>query len=198
MSMLRAFIALELPGGLQKAISQVIERLQGTAGRSSVRWVSAENIHLTLKFLGDVAPTGVDLIEEAMKAEAALQNGFKVEAGGLGAFPNLKRPRVIWLGVDAPPELASLQHGIDSATAQLGYASECRLFSPHLTLGRVRENASPSEIAVIASALKDEKFDSPGAVVVDTVHLFKSDLKSSGSVYTRLFSAPFSSKKKKE
>ena len=198
MSMLRAFIALELPGGLQKVISQVIERLQAKAGKTSVRWVPAANIHLTLKFLGDVAPTGLGLIEEAMMSEASLHNDIRMEAGGLGAFPNLKRPRVIWMGVDAPPELASLQHGIDSATARLGYASESRSFSPHLTLGRVRENASSSELSVITSALQEVKFTSPEPFVVDAVHLFKSDLQPSGSVYTRLFSAPFSSKKKKE
>lgn len=188
MSMLRAFIAIELPGGLQKAISQVIERLQATAGKSAVRWVSASNIHLTLKFLGDIAPTSLGVIEEALRTEAGLHSGFRMEAGELGAFPNTKRPRVIWLGVDAPPELNSLQRGIDSATAKLGYASETRPFSPHLTLGRVRENASSSELSVLASKLIEVSFDSPSSFEVDAVHLFKSDLLPGGSVYTRLFS----------
>lgn len=193
MKMLRAFIALELPGGLQKSISLVIERLQATAGKSAVRWVPAANIHLTLKFLGEVAPSGVALIEEALKAEAGLHCGFKIEVGGLDAFPNSKRPRVVWLGVDAPPDLASLQRAIDSATSRLGYDSETRPFSPHLTLGRVRENASPAHIASLTAALKEVKFNSPGEVFVETVHLFKSDLHPGGSVYTRLFSAPLSS-----
>lgn len=189
MSMLRAFIAIELPSGLQKEISQVIERLQTTAGKSAVRWVSASNIHLTLKFLGDIAPTSLGVIEEALKSEAGLHSGFRMEAGGLGAFPNTKRPRVIWLGVDAPPELTSLQRGIDSATAKLGYASETRPFSPHLTLGRVRENASSSELSALASKLNEVSFHSPGSIDVGAVHLFKSDLLPGGSVYTRLFSA---------
>jgi len=189
MSMLRAFIAIELPGGLQKAISQVIERLQLPAGKSAVRWVQASNIHLTLKFLGDVAPTSLGVIEEALKTEAGSHSDFRMEAGGLGAFPNIKRPRVIWLGVDAPPELTSLQRGIDSATAKLGYASETRPFSPHLTLGRVRENASSTELTILASKLNEVKFDSPGSFKVDAVHLFKSNLLPGGSVYTRLYSA---------
>jgi RNA 2',3'-cyclic 3'-phosphodiesterase len=189
MSMLRVFIAIELPGGLQKAISQVIERLQATAGRSAVRWAPATNIHLTLKFLGEIAPTGLGVIEEALKNEAGLHPGFRMEAAGLGAFPNTKRPRVIWLGVEAPPELTAVQRGIDAAIARLGYASETRAFSPHLTLGRVRENASPSELAVLAAKLNEVKFDSPGPFDVVTVHLFKSDLLPGGSVYTRLFSA---------
>ena len=189
MSMLRAFIAIELPGGLQKEISQVIERLQTTAGKSAVRWVAASNIHLTLKFLGDIAPTSLGVIEEALRIEAGLHSGFRMEAGGLGAFPNTKRPRVIWLGVDAPPELTSLQRGIDSATAKLGYASETRPFSPHLTLGRVRENASSSELSALASKLNEVRFHSPGSFDVGAVQLFKSDLLPGGSVYTRLFSA---------
>jgi len=187
--MLRAFIAIELPGGLQKAISQVIERLQATASKPAVRWVSASNIHLTLKFLGDSAPTSLGVIEEALKTEVGLHSGFRMEAGGLGAFPNTKRPRVIWLGVDAPPELTSLQRGIDTATAKLGYASEARPFSPHLTLGRVRENTSSSELSALAAQLKEVRFHSPGSFEVDAVHIFKSDLLPGGSVYTRLFSA---------
>ena len=196
--MLRAFIAIELSAELQKAISQVLERLQAKAGKSTVRWVSPANIHLTVKFLGEVAPNGVALIEEALTAEAAFHTGFWLEANGLGAFPNTRKPRVIWIGVDMPSELASLQHGIDSATARLGYPSESRPFSPHLTLGRVRENASVSELASISSALKEIHFTSPGPFVISSVHLYKSDLQPSGSVYTRLFSAPLANSKVKE
>jgi 2'-5' RNA ligase len=196
--MLRAFIAVELSGGLQKAISQVIERLQASAGKSVVRWVPASNVHLALKFLGDIAPTSVGLIEEALKVEAGLNSPFRIEAGGLGAFPNTKRPRVIWLGLDAPPELTSVQRGIDLAMTRLGYESESRPFSPHLTLGRVRENASSAELSVLSSALNEVIFDSPGSFTVDEVLLFKSNLLPSGSVYTRLFSASLHKPKDKE
>ncbi len=120
MSMLRAFIAIELPVGLQKAISQVVERLQFPAGKSAVRWVTVSNIHLTLKFLGEVAPTSLGVIEESLKTETALHPDFRMEAGGLGAFPNIKRPRVIWLGVNAPTELTSLQRGIELGDRQVG------------------------------------------------------------------------------
>lgn len=198
MSMLRAFIAIELPGGLQKAISQVIEYLHLPAVKSAVRWVPVINIHLTLKFLGEVAPTSLGVIEEALRTEAGLHSDFRMEVGGLGAFPNSKRPRVIWLGVDAPPELNSMQRGIDLATAKLGYASETRPFSPHLTLGRVRENASPAELSVLASNLNEVRFHSPGPFEVDAVHLFKSDLLPGGSVYTRLYSASLLNLKDKE
>jgi 2'-5' RNA ligase len=192
MSMLRTFIAIELPGDLQIEISQIIGRLQNKAGKSGVRWVSAENIHLTLKFLGDVSSSAITDIQELLKLEAAHHHPFTATIGGVGAFPNQKRPRIIWLGVNSPPELASLQHGIESALAKLGYLLDERPFSPHLTLGRVRENASTTELAALASALKDIQIGILGKVTVDNIHLFKSDLQPGGSVYTRLCSAQLS------
>ena len=189
MNMLRAFIAIDLPGDLQKAISQTVELLQKKAGSSGVRWVAAENIHLTLKFLGDVSPSGVAAIQDMLKTESGLRTRFHLKVGGLGTFPNQKHPRVVWLGVDTPPELISLQHGMESASAKLGYAPETRPFSPHLTLGRVRETATTAELAALTSALKEIKINALGEFLVEEVHLFKSDLLPGGSVYTRLYSA---------
>ncbi len=192
MSMLRAFIAIELPVELQKAISRSIGQLQKTSGKSGVRWVSVENIHLTLKFLGEVSPSNVDLIQHMLSTEASLHPRFQISVGQLGAFPNPRRPRVIWLGVDAPPELATLQRGIENATAKLGYPPDDRFFSPHLTLGRVRENASSTELTALCAALESMKTSSLGIAQVEGIHLFKSDLLPSGAVYTRLFSATLS------
>jgi RNA 2',3'-cyclic 3'-phosphodiesterase len=192
MSMLRAFIAIELPAELQKAISQCIGQLQKTAGKSGVRWVLVENIHLTLKFLGEVSPSSVDLIQQMLSTEANLHSRFQITVGQLGAFPNPRRPRVIWLGVDAPPELAALQRGIESAAAKLGYPPEDRSFSPHLTLGRVREKASSTELTALCASLESMKTRSLGIAQVEGIHLFKSDLLPSGAVYTRLFSATLS------
>jgi len=190
MSMLRAFIAIELPVELQKAISRSIGQLQKAAGKSGVRWVAAENIHLTLKFLGEVSPTNVDLIQQMLSAEAGLHPRFHIEVAQLGAFPNNKRPRVVWLGVEAPPELATLQRGVESAAAKLGYPPEDRPFSPHLTVGRVRENAPSTELTALTAALESLKIGTLGTVQVKALHLFKSDLLPGGAVYTRLFSAP--------
>jgi 2'-5' RNA ligase len=190
--MLRSFIAIELPGDLQIEISQIIGRLQNKAGKSCVRWVSVENIHLTLKFLGDITSSAIADIQELIKSEATNQLTFNVEIGGSGAFPNIKRPRIIWLGVNSPPELASLQSGIVIALSKLGYPIEERPFSPHLTLGRVRENASTAELAAITSALNDVRIGILGKVSVDKIHLFKSDLQPGGSVYTKLYSAQLS------
>jgi 2'-5' RNA ligase len=113
-----------------------------------------------------------------------------MQVNRLASFPGPKRPRVIYIGLQAPAELEALQHGIESVTRRLGYESEERGFSPHLTIGRVRQNISASNQQKIRRALEETRIDSLGTARVDSVHLYNSDLKPTGSVYTRLFSAP--------
>ncbi len=155
-----------------------------------VRWVPMENMHLTLKFLGDVAPSNVDLLTQMISAEADLFEGFELQLDGLGSFPSLKRPRVIYIGIEAPAVLNALQRGIESASRRLGYESEERGFSPHLTIGRVKQNITATEQQTIRRALEGTKIDWLGTAKIDSLHLYKSDLKPTGSVYTRLYSAP--------
>jgi RNA 2',3'-cyclic 3'-phosphodiesterase len=189
MNLLRAFIAVDLPFEIRDAIGRVMTPLQKGIG-SIVRWVPMENMHLTLKFLGDVSPSNVEMISQMLQAEADLFNCFDLRLSGLGSFPNLKRPRVIFIGIQAPPTLESLQRGIESASRRLGYESEERGFSPHLTIGRLRQNVTASEQQATRRALEETRIDSLGTARVDSVHLYKSDLKPSGSVYTKLYSAP--------
>lgn len=189
MNLLRAFIAIEIPVTIREAICKATEPLQHGI-RAAVRWVPMQNMHLTLKFLGDVSPSNIELLSEMLRAEADLFPCFDLHLGGLGSFPNLKRPRVIYVGVQAPATLEALQRGIESASRRLGYESEERGFSPHLTIGRVRQTATATEQQSIRRALEETRIDALGTARVDSVHLYKSDLKPSGSVYTRLFSAP--------
>lgn len=190
MSLLRTFIAVEIPPQMQRSIQREIEPLRQMIGTSLVRWLPAENIHLTLKFFGDVSPANVDMLTQMLRAEADACSPFDIQLGGLGSFPSLKLPRVIYIGIQAPAGLEALYHGIQSAAARLGYESEPRSFSPHLTIGRVRQNVISSEQQKIRRALEEIKIDSLGTARVDSVHLYKSDLKPGGSVYTRLYSAP--------
>ncbi|MGB8980984.1 MAG: RNA 2',3'-cyclic phosphodiesterase [Anaerolineales bacterium] len=190
MSLLRAFIAIEIPLEIRQAICKAASNLRQGSG-ALVRWVPTENMHLTLKFLGDVSPANVELLTQMLRAEADLFSGFEIQLGGLASFPNLKRPRVIYVGIQAPAALEALQRGIDSASRRLGYESEERGFSPHLTIGRVRQTVTGAEQQQIRRALEETNIDSLGTARVDSVHLYKSDLKPTGSVYTRLFSAPF-------
>jgi 2'-5' RNA ligase len=190
MPLLRTFIAVEIPPQMQKNIQKEIEPIRKAIGSSLVRWVPAQNIHLTLKFLGGVSPANLDMLIQMLRAEADSCPAFDIQLGGLGSFPSHKSPRVIYMGIQAPAGLEALYHGIQSAAARLGYEPESRSFLPHLTIGRVRQNATSSEQQKIRRALDEIKIDSLGTARVDSVHLYKSDLKPGGSVYTRLYSAP--------
>ena len=189
MSLLRTFIALEIPQELQQIIHKEIAHLRNTIG-TLVRWVPPGNVHLTLKFLGNISPANVDIVTQMIRAEADSCQPFVMQVSGLGCFPSPKRPRVIYIGLQAPAELEALQHGIESATTRLGYESKERGFAPHLTIGRVRQNISAADQQKIRRALEGTQIDSLGIARVDSVHLYNSDLKPTGSVYTRLFSAP--------
>jgi len=193
MSLLRAFIAVEIPPEIHKAIESKTAPLRAALGSSLVRWVPTSNIHLTLKFLGDVSPTNVEMLSQMLNVEVSQHESFKIKFGGLGTFPNPRRPRVIWVGIQAPAGLEALQHGIEAAAATLGYPDEKRPFSPHLTVGRVKQNADPAGFQKIRNALDETKIGSLGTAQVNAVHLFKSDLKPTGAVYMRLFSAPLKS-----
>ncbi|HSK87205.1 MAG TPA: RNA 2',3'-cyclic phosphodiesterase [Anaerolineales bacterium] len=189
MNLLRAFIAVEIPLPIRQAVYHAASDLQKEIS-SLVRWVPMDNMHLTLKFLGDISPSNVDMLSQMIRAEADLFQCFDFELSGLGSFPNLKRPRVIYIGIQAPALLEALHRGIESASHRLGYESEERGFSPHLTIGRVKQNIAPAEQQTIRRALEGTKIDSLGRARVDSVHLYKSDLQPTGSVYTKLYSAP--------
>ncbi|HTX91485.1 MAG TPA: RNA 2',3'-cyclic phosphodiesterase [Anaerolineales bacterium] len=188
--MLRSFIAVEIPAGIQDAIAQSTAALRKALPKPLIRWIARENIHLTLKFLGDVSPANLEQLAEALKAEAATHPCFSMSAGGLGAFPNPRRARVIWIGLDAPPALAALQRCVEATAAQLGYGPDERPFSPHLTIGRIGQSATSTDLQKVRAALEATKVGELGIVRVEAIQIFKSDLQPGGSVYTRLFSLP--------
>jgi 2'-5' RNA ligase len=125
-----------------------------------------------------------------LRNEAANIPCFEMHLAGLGAFPNLKRPRVLYIGIQAPAALDALARGIESASRRLGYEAEERPFAAHLTLGRVKQNINAAEQQQIRHAIEGTQVDLPGTARVDSVHLYKSELNPGGSVYTRLYSAP--------
>jgi 2'-5' RNA ligase len=192
MGLLRAFIAIELPSHVQDAIEKQTAHLRQVVGNDLIRWIPAQNMHLTLKFLGDIASSHVDFLKQLLTREATQQSQFDLQIGGLGAYPTSRRPRVLWVGLHAPAALASLQKSIEVGTTRLGYEHEVNAFSPHLTIGRVRQNISPSELPKIRAALDNIQLGNIGTARVDSVHLIKSELHPNGSVYTKLFSAPLS------
>lgn len=186
MSVIRAFIAIDLPPHIQQKLGEVLDQLKQPETRA-VRWVPAKNIHLTIKFLGDVSQANLEILTKLLKSEVGRFRPFEVRVGGLGAFPSMRRPRVVWVGVEAPPTLPAMQHSIEAGTVRLGYAAEDRPFSPHLTLGRVAHNASPDEVRSVADVLVGLKVGELGTALVDHVRLFRSDLQPGGAIYTPLY-----------
>lgn len=195
MSVIRAFIALDLSDELYQQLDSLSKDLIRRLPEVPVRWVPVENIHLTLKFLGDVSLANLEILEKMLETEILNHEPFEISVGDLGAFPSERRPRVIWVGVEAPPELAQMQRAIEAQTTRLGYAADTRPFSPHLTLGRVSRNAKSGEIRKVSEALENHKVGFLGVTRIREVHLYRSDLQPGGAVYTRLFSASLGSPK---
>ncbi len=192
MPVIRAFIAIEVPAEIHRRMEEATEPLREKLSSCPVRWVAIHNIHLTLKFLGDTSVSNLPVLENMLQAVAAMHQPFEVSVGQLGAFPSKTRPRVIWIGVQAPQELINLQRRIETETDHLGYPREERAFSPHLTLGRVSRNASPADVRRIGEAVVVSEIGWLGTMRVETVTLYRSDLHPSGAVYTPLFTAKLS------
>jgi 2'-5' RNA ligase len=191
--MLRSFVAIELPTEIQQAISRSTAPLQKVLPRPLVRWVASLNVHLTLKFLGDVSPANLERLAETLRLEVITYPAFAMSVNKLGAFPNPRRPRVFWIGLEAPPTLLALQRGVEAVVARMGYPLEDRPFSPHLTIGRVSQNATAAELQKIRTALEGATIGMLGIVQVNAIQIFKSDLQPSGPVYTPMYTLPLKS-----
>jgi 2'-5' RNA ligase len=195
MSVIRAFIAIDLSADIRRELDRLSNQLRQQMKALPVRWVPAGNIHLTLKFLGNVSPATLETLQNALQAEAARYAPFELRVGELGAFPSNRRPRVVWVNAFAPAELNQLQRGVEEQANRLGYAPEERGFTPHLTLGRVSRNANNSEIQRIGQALDTIQVGELGVMQVQDVRLFRSDLQPTGAVYTCLFIAQLKSER---
>ena len=190
MNPIRAFIAIDLPPSIQETIETQTSRLRQMLGDDIIRWVSARNMHLTLKFLGNTPASHLDFLKRMLAQAADSHPQFDLQIGGLGSFPNLKRPRVLWVGVHAPASFTYLQKAIEEGANRLGYEKEERPFSPHLTVGRVRQGLDLKKLQKISNSLSTIQLGKIGTARVDSVHLYQSDLNSEGSIYTKLFSIP--------
>jgi 2'-5' RNA ligase len=178
----RAFIAIDLPESVQSFLSEAQEALKLYGFR--VKWVRPQNIHLTLKFLGNTATADTDKIVAAMTLAAKDCPVVSLAAKGIGVFPDARRPRVIWAGLSGQLEIvANLQQTLDDHLADLGFPRETRAFKSHLTLGRVKAKIASTRMKAAIDKLKEfesEPFE------INQVILFKSELRSSGAVYTKV------------
>jgi len=188
MERIRSFIAIELPPQIRAELRSLEGKLK--AGQHPfVKWVDPGGIHLTLKFLGGIPATIVPEIVEAMTRTAEQVSPFALQLGGLGVFPNWQQPQVVWVGMGGEiDKLAGLHRDLETALSSLGFAPESRSFRAHLTLGRLREGASPKDRQDFAAWARSIKFESDLSFEVDSLSLMKSQLTPSGAIYTQLAS----------
>jgi 2'-5' RNA ligase len=182
---LRSFIAIELPGEVKASLAGIQQSLKKSG--ADIRWVKTDNIHLTLKFLGDIEEKSVASIIQMLKGTCKNHKVFSIEISNIGTFPVKRSPRVLWAGINDHGELMKLQLEIDKGMASLGFEPEKRVFSPHLTFGRFRSSRGRGALMEKIDMIKHDSF---GLFDVRSIYLIKSDLNPSGAVYSRLAEFP--------
>jgi 2'-5' RNA ligase len=183
---IRSFIAIELPPEL-KAILGSFQNEMASAGGSFVKWVAPDSIHITLKFLGNIVAEKVEAIGSAIEQACAGTGAFSLEMGELGGFPNLNQPRVLWVGLHGDIErVKSLQLNIDNSLVRLGFDKEKRGFTPHITLARMREKASPVDRRKFGELVTGKHFDFRYKIDVESINLMRSRLLPDGAVYSTM------------
>jgi len=187
---IRTFIAVDLPPSVLDALEQITSQLKEKLPNTPVRWVDVQKMHLTLKFLGDISKENIGMVEKILRSEGEKRSVMEIGIGGIGAFPKMRHPRVIWIGVEAPPDLFDLRRGIEDGVARLGYNYDKYEFTPHLTLGRISRKASARDVRTVGNVLHDFQVGFIGVARIEAVHLYRSDLSPDGAKYSCLYSAP--------
>jgi len=178
---IRTFVAVPVPLEVTRPLAAFAGKVGPEAGR--IRWVDPESMHLTLFFLGDVVEDRVPIIEEALERAAAGVRPFTARLDELGAFPDLERPRVIWVGIsEGAQQLGELKEAVDGVLEPLGFEPDRRPFHPHLTLGRVKKAGRRGAVAGAAS-----RWNLPaGSWTVDRLVFYQSTLTRKGAIYQQL------------
>ncbi|MBF0566239.1 MAG: RNA 2',3'-cyclic phosphodiesterase [Nitrospirae bacterium] len=180
---IRSFISVNIPStpGIEQTLGPLAKSVRG------VTWVKIENLHFTLKFLGDVEEQNIEDISSVLSAITSRYNPFSITLRGIGAFPNDKRPRVVWIGVEGSETMAEIQSSIENDLSLLGFKREERPFSPHLTIGRIR---LPGVNKVLSEKIAQLKGTDYGLFEVKSIYLMRSDLSQSGARYSVISEFP--------
>jgi 2'-5' RNA ligase len=187
----RTFVAVEIDAATRQRVEQLVEEL--SALPADVKWVEAHNLHLTLKFLGEVATQEIPQVCEAVRQGAIQVEPFELEVRGAGAFPNTRRPRTLWLGVGTgQQEMVTLLGQIEEPLRKLGFRPEHRRYDPHLTIGRVRRGGPT--LAQLGRLIEQHADFDAGRAKVSEVVLFASHLDSTGPTYEALSRAKLGGK----
>ncbi len=186
---MRCFIAIGMPDKTAHRITSLIEQLKPLS--HAVKWVTPENPHLTLKFLGEADEDKVPEIIGALKDTTSAHMRFMINVHGTGVFPNTSWPKVIWVGLESEGGLLALHSEIESAVEPLGFAPEKRAFTPHLTIGRIKAGRDkPQQLERLMHEIEARRDEDFGSFEVSTVELIKSDLRPAGAVHTTVFDSP--------
>lgn len=183
---MRLFIALNLPESERRRIHEAGEPLR--KGGFPIRWAEPESFHLTLKFLGEVDQDRRPVVERILDRVASETPPFPLTLGGFGAFPTIRRPRVLWVGVDPSPALRCLKQDLEWGLANHGFERETRAFHPHLTVGRTSEREGAGVFRGLDGMAAEVEYS--GAVELESVDLMRSQISRKGAQYTLIHSSP--------
>lgn len=186
---IRSFIAIELSDEARAAVAKLQNRLKTLVPAQTVRWTAPESIHLTLHFLGNIEAGQVDSVKQLLHISGSACPTFSLSLSGLGCFPNTRRPRIVWTGVQGQTQrLGKLHRDLGERLKVIGYTPEARPYTPHLTIGRVRDGLPALQLTRLGQILEREQ-DKVGELAelrVVKIALMQSDLKPGGPVYTQL------------
>lgn len=187
---MRTFIAIEFPVEIIQKIDNIISFLKAKTPAKAIKWVSADNLHLTLKFIGDYPDQKleelIDILDHALKPFPV----FDMIIQGMGMYPNEKNPRVIWFGISHDETILKIHKILDDSLQKVGVKPDRRDFDAHLTIARIRRRTGKAIIQEIGTILSNYTVDALGQVTVDGIILMKSDLTPQGPIYTPLHRVP--------
>ena len=183
---MRTFFAIKLPPGILQTILSDIAAMQQVVN-ISVKWVPQQQMHLTLKFLGDFNPHHLSALQAALNGSCRMENPLVLETTTLGTFPPRGLPRVIWYGFKENTQLAILAETLETVCAALGYARGSHAFTPHLTIGRVRQAVHQTDLDALSQSIKSYRPQQLPSFTIETLHFIHSTLTPGGPLYQDLF-----------
>lgn len=190
---LRTFFACNISDSNLSLINKLLSELKSSTP-NAVKWVDPKNLHLTIKFIGEFRQADIENIKPLLSNALSDFSSFPVTIQTLGAFPSFGKPQVIWLGLDGNHALFRLVEIVEKQCAVINYPTESRPFAAHITIGRLRQSASPTERGIIGDVLRTHHSVTIGAQPIEALHFYKSELTPSDPIYQTLFTIPFTSR----
>ena len=185
---MRTFIAVDFPSYMLKKIEEITAFFRTLTPEKDLKWVETNNLHLTIKFLGEIEEYKIAQVKHTLSKALKDQISFDIEIKGLGMYPNKNNPRVIWLGIVGANPLMKIHKVLNQELTALEITPERRAFSPHLTIARIRRHTDHKQARQIGEILSEYRVESLGAITIEQIHLYQSVLTPSGPIYSLLHS----------